>query len=65
MPLAYAAFALVLGIAAGTLLRSTVPSMVAALAGFVALRLPVSRNQSVWSSSAGSRADQPNAHVCH
>jgi hypothetical protein len=41
VPLAYAAFALVLGIAVGTLLRSTVPAMVATLVGFAALRLPV------------------------
>jgi hypothetical protein len=41
VPLAYAAFALALGVAAGTVLRSSVPAMAVALAGFVALRLPI------------------------
>jgi hypothetical protein len=41
VPLAYAAFALALGIAAGTLLRKTIPAMAATLAGFVTLRVPV------------------------
>lgn len=41
VPLAYAAFALAQGIAAGTLLRKTIPAMAATLAGFAALRLPI------------------------
>jgi hypothetical protein len=41
VPLAYAAFALALGIAAGTLLRKTIAAMAATLAGFAAVRLPV------------------------
>ena len=41
VPLAYTVFALALGIAAGALLRRTVPAMVVALAGFLAVRLPL------------------------
>ncbi len=41
VPLAYIAFALALGIAAGALLRRTVPAMVVALVGFLAVRLPM------------------------
>jgi hypothetical protein len=41
VPLAYAAYALALAIAAGTLLRRVVPAMAATIAGFVAARVPV------------------------
>ncbi len=41
VPLGYAAFGFVLGVAAGTLLRKTVPAMAATLAAFVAVRLVV------------------------
>jgi hypothetical protein len=41
IPLAYAAFALALGIASGTLVRKTVPAMATTLAGFVGLRVPI------------------------
>jgi hypothetical protein len=41
VPLAYAAFALTLAIAAGTLLRRVVPAMAATIVGFVAVRVPV------------------------
>ncbi|WIG61184.1 MAG: Putative transmembrane transport protein [Ktedonobacterales bacterium] len=41
VPLAYAAFALALGIAAGALLRRTIPAMVVTIADFLAVRLPV------------------------
>jgi hypothetical protein len=41
VPLGYAAFAFVLGVAAGTLLRKTVPAMAATLAAFVAVRVVV------------------------
>lgn len=40
-PVAYAVFALALGIAAGTLLKKSMPAMAATLVGFVALRLIV------------------------
>ena len=41
MPLAYAAYALALAIAAGTLLRKTVPAMVVTLVGYLAVRIPI------------------------
>jgi hypothetical protein len=41
VPLAYCAFALALGIAAGVLIRRTVPAMAVALVGFLAVRLPM------------------------
>jgi hypothetical protein len=41
VPLAYAAYALALGIAAGTLLRRVVPAMAATVAGLVAVRVLV------------------------
>ncbi|MEO7000358.1 MAG: ABC transporter permease subunit [Ktedonobacterales bacterium] len=41
VPLAYMAFALALGIAAGTLLRRAIPAMVVTLGGFLAVRLPI------------------------
>jgi hypothetical protein len=41
IPLAYAAYALALAIAAGTLLRRVVPAMAATIVGFVAVRVPV------------------------
>jgi hypothetical protein len=41
VPLAYMAYALALAITAGVLLRRTLPAMVAAMAGFLALRLPI------------------------
>jgi hypothetical protein len=41
VPLAYSAFALALGIAAGVLLRRVIPAMVVAFAGFLAVRLPL------------------------
>jgi hypothetical protein len=40
LPIAYLVFALALGIAAGTLLRRTVPAMFVTLVGYVAARLP-------------------------
>lgn len=40
LPIAYLVFALALGIAAGTLLRRTIPAMFATLVGYVAARLP-------------------------
>jgi hypothetical protein len=40
LPIAYLVFALALGIAAGTLLRRTVPAMFATLVGYTAVRLP-------------------------
>jgi ABC-2 family transporter protein len=39
VPVAYAAFAIALGVACGILLRRTLPAMAATLAGFVAVRL--------------------------
>jgi hypothetical protein len=39
VPMAYAAFAIALGVACGILLRRTLPAMAATLAGFVAVRL--------------------------
>ncbi|HEX8727433.1 MAG TPA: ABC transporter permease subunit [Ktedonobacterales bacterium] len=41
VPVAYAVFALALGIAAGVLIRRTVPAMVVAAVGFLAVRLPM------------------------
>jgi len=41
VPLAYSAFALALGIAAGVLLRRVVPAVAVALVGFLAVRLPI------------------------
>ena len=41
VPYAYALFALALGVTAGALLRRTIPAMVVALLGFLAVRLPV------------------------
>ncbi len=41
VPLAYIAYALALAIAAGTVLRRTIPAMVVTLVGFLALRLPI------------------------
>ena len=41
VPLAYMAFAVVLAVAAGTLLRRAIPAMVLTLALFLAVRLPV------------------------
>jgi hypothetical protein len=41
VPLAYAAYALALAVAVGTLLRRAVPAMAATIAGFVAVRVPV------------------------
>jgi hypothetical protein len=41
VPLAYCAFALALGIAAGVLIRRTVSAMAVALVGFLAVRLPM------------------------
>jgi hypothetical protein len=41
VPLAYAAYALALAIAAGTLLGRVVPAMAATIGGFVAVRVPV------------------------
>jgi hypothetical protein len=41
VPLAYCAFALALGIAAGVLIRRVVPAMAVALVGFLAVRLPM------------------------
>ncbi len=41
VPFAYMAFALALAIAAGALLRRTIPAMVVTLAGFLAARLPL------------------------
>jgi hypothetical protein len=41
VPLAYAAFAFALGVAAGVLIRRTIPAMVATLIGFVGVRLAV------------------------
>ena len=41
VPVAYAVFALALGIAAGAVLKKTMPAMAATLVGFVALRLIV------------------------
>jgi hypothetical protein len=41
VPLAYAAYALTLAIAAGTLLQRVVPAMAATIGGFVAVRVPV------------------------
>jgi hypothetical protein len=38
VPVAYAVFAMALGIAAGTLLRRTLPAMAVTLAGFIAVR---------------------------
>jgi hypothetical protein len=38
VPIAYAAFAFALGVAAGAVLRRTIPAMVAALLGFLAVR---------------------------
>ncbi len=44
VPFAYALFVLALGIAAGALLRRTIPAMVVALLGFLAVRLPIEFN---------------------
>lgn len=41
VPLAYMLFALALAIAAGTLIRRVIPAMVATIAGFLAVRLPI------------------------
>lgn len=41
VPLAYSAFALALGIAAGVLFRRVVPAVAVALVGFLAVRLPM------------------------
>lgn len=41
VPLAYAAFALTLGIAAGVLIRRAIPAMLVTFAGFLAVRLPL------------------------
>jgi hypothetical protein len=41
VPLGYAAFAFTLGVAAGTLVRRTIPAMLLTLVGFVAVRLTV------------------------
>ena len=41
VPIGYAAFAFVLGVTAGVLIRRTLPAMAAALAGFVVVRLVV------------------------
>ena len=41
VPLAYSAFALALGIAAGVLLRRVVPAVAVALVGYLAVRLPM------------------------
>ncbi|HEX8731678.1 MAG TPA: hypothetical protein VF725_06415 [Ktedonobacterales bacterium] len=41
LPLAYMIFALALGIAAGALLRRTIPAMFATLVGYVAIRAPL------------------------
>jgi len=41
VPVAYAVFALALGVAAGVFIRRTVPAMVVSLAGFLAVRLPM------------------------
>lgn len=41
VPVTYAVFALALGIAAGVLIRRTIPAMVVAAAGFLAIRLPM------------------------
>jgi hypothetical protein len=41
VPLAYSAFALALGIAAGVLIRRVVPAVAVALIGFLAVRLPM------------------------
>jgi hypothetical protein len=41
VPLAYAAYALSLAIAAGTVLRKTVPAMVVTLLGYLAARIPI------------------------
>ncbi len=40
-PLAYMLFALALAIAAGAIIRRSIPAMVATLAGFLAVRLPI------------------------
>ncbi len=40
-PVGYAAFALALGLAAGALLRRTVPAMFATLVGYLAARIPI------------------------
>jgi ABC-2 family transporter protein len=40
-PVAYAAFALALGIASGALLRRTLPAMAVTLAGYIGVRLPI------------------------
>jgi hypothetical protein len=44
VPFAYALFALALGISAGAVLGKTVPAMVVAILGFLAVRLPVEFN---------------------
>ena len=41
VPLAYAAFAFALGVAAGVVIRRTIPAMVATLVGFVGVRLAI------------------------
>ena len=41
VPLAYSAFALALGIAAGVLIRRVVPAVAVALVGYLAVRLPI------------------------
>lgn len=40
-PVSYSAFALALGIAAGTLFRRTLPAIAVALAGYLAVRIPI------------------------
>jgi ABC-2 family transporter protein len=44
VPFAYALFALALGIAAGAVLRKTIPAMVVAILGFLAVRLSLENN---------------------
>ena len=55
MPLAYAAFAFALGVAAGLLIRRTLPAMATTLVAFVgarvATRLPVARLQTAFGIS--------------
>jgi hypothetical protein len=41
VPLAYVAYALALGIAAGTFLRKTIPAMIVTLLGYLAARIPI------------------------
>jgi hypothetical protein len=41
VPLAYVAYALALGIAAGAFLRKTIPAMIVTLLGYLAVRIPI------------------------